>query len=84
MSIGDPIRVTLKQETDFAFRIQFDETDLAVAGRRDRAASTSSNGSAWSHRACARASTCRSWLGGLAIVQSTPSGRRTQTAASLQ
>ncbi|MDL5367929.1 OsmC family peroxiredoxin [Xanthomonas sp. NCPPB 2654] len=29
MSIGDPIRVTLEQETDFAFRIQFDETDLA-------------------------------------------------------
>lgn len=29
MSIGDPIRVTLEQEADFAFRIQFDETDLA-------------------------------------------------------
>ncbi|MBN6152299.1 OsmC family protein [Xanthomonas sp. AmX2] len=28
MSIGDPIRVTLQQETDFAFRIQFDETEL--------------------------------------------------------
>ncbi|MBB4126985.1 putative OsmC-like protein [Xanthomonas translucens] len=29
MSIGDPIRVTLEQEADFAFRIQFDETELA-------------------------------------------------------
>jgi len=29
MSTGDPIRVILEQEADFAFRIQFDETDLA-------------------------------------------------------
>lgn len=28
MPIGDPIRVTLEQDTDFAFRIRFDETAL--------------------------------------------------------